>query len=45
MVRQSEVIMGRDIWIISDTHFNHEISVFINKNKTEMKNEKNVLRV
>ena len=33
--------MTKDIWVISDTHFNHEIKVFINKNKNGDKlNEK-----
>ena len=35
--------MTRDIWIISDTHFNHNISVFINRNKDGDVNEKNML--
>ena len=37
--------MSKNIWIVSDTHFNHEISVFINKNKNGDKNEKIVFWV
>lgn len=34
--------MSRDIWLISDTHFNHAISVFINKNKNGEQDEKDM---